>query len=61
MHPQFSQARDMDQSICVQQEPSGAQRDSEFKAILQQLERILLATKILKQKKGSQREGKKIK
>jgi hypothetical protein len=50
MYSHFSQARDIDQSICLQQEPSGAREDSEFKAILQQFERILLATKILKQK-----------
>jgi hypothetical protein len=61
MYSHFSQARDIDQSICLQQAPSGAQGDNEFKAILQQLERILLATKISKQQKGSQKEGKKIK
>jgi hypothetical protein len=51
MYSHFYEARDIDQSISLQQEPSGAQGDSEFKAILQQLERILLATKISKQKK----------
>jgi hypothetical protein len=61
MYSHFSQARDVNQSICLQQAPSGAQGDSELKAVLQQFRRILQATKIVKQKKGSERDVKQTK
>jgi hypothetical protein len=61
MYSYFSEARDVNQSICLQQAPSGTRGDSELNAILQQFHRILQATKIIKQKKGSQKEVKETK
>jgi hypothetical protein len=55
MYSYFSEARDVNQSICLQQGPSGAQGDRELNAIPQQFRGLLQAAKYKTKERGTER------